>query len=105
MALQKNITLDNGINLPESYIMISSVNYINGYHSTVKVNIYKDRSARLSGKSEVVKFQHLCVDDFPVYFSYSVLDQEGVNIISKGYEYLKTLPFYSDTIDVIDPKE
>lgn len=107
MGLQKNITLDTGINLPESYMKISSVNYINGYHTVISVNIYKDKTARLDGKPEIVKFKHSCVEieEFNTYFSLDVLNQVDVNILSQSYIWLKTLPFYTDAIDVTDLKE
>ncbi len=107
MGLQKNITLDNGINLPNAYMKISSCNYINGYHCVVSVNIYKDKTARVDNKSEVIKFKHSCskIEEFEEYFSYTVLNQESINIISQSYLWLKTLSFYSDSIDVTDLKE
>ncbi len=105
MGLQKDITLDTGINLPEAYIVIGSVVYINNYHATVNVNIYKDRQSRTDNKSEVVKFKHLCVNEFQEYFGIDVLSRTDVNIIGQGYLYLKTLSFYTDAIDVLDTKE
>jgi hypothetical protein len=105
MALQKNLTLDNGINLPEAYIRITSIVYVNNYHVTIKVSIYKDKIARNANKSEVVKFQHLCIDDFFTYFSDDVLKENGNSLTNKGYEWIKTLDFYKDAIDITDTKE
>ncbi len=105
MGLQKDITLDNGINLPTAYIVIGSITYVNKYHVSINVNIYKDKTSKLDGKQEVVKFKHICVDDFVSYFESNILDTENVNIVSQGYLWLKTLPYYSDAIDVLDIKE
>ncbi len=105
MALQKNIELDNGIILSEAYIVISSINYVNNFHVSVKVNIFKNRQSRLDNKPEVIKFKYMCIDNFSTYFSYDILNEENVNIISKGYDYLKSLPFYSNAIDIMDEKE
>ena len=105
MGLQKDITLDSGINLPEAYIKISSIVYVNNYHVTVKVSIFKDKNARETNKQEIVKFQHLCVDDFYTYFSDDILKEDGKSLISNGYEWLKTLDFYKNAEDVTDIKE
>lgn len=107
MGLQKNITLDNGINLPEAYMKISSCTYINGYHTVINVNVYKDKTSRVNNKPEIIKFKHSCVEisDFNQYFSLDVLNELDKNIISQSYLWLKTLSFYSDAIDVNDLKE
>ena len=107
MALTKNITLDTGINLPEAYIKIISCNYINGYHVSVNVAIFKDKNARINKKQEVVKFKHNCtkIEDFAQYFSLDVLNEENKNIIGQAYLWLKTIDFYNDSTDDMDLKE
>jgi hypothetical protein len=105
MGLQKELTLDNGIYLPEAYIKIISCNYICDYHTSVKVNIYKDFNAYSDDKTSVTTLTHICTDDFNTYFDLTVLNQENVNIISQSYEWLKTLEFYKDAIDVPEQKE
>ena len=107
MALQKNITLDNGINIPEAYIKISSCTYINGYHCVITINVYLNETARIDNKPEIVKFKHSCsnIEEFEQYFSFEVLNQLDVNIMSQSYLWLKTLNFYSDAIDITDIKE
>jgi len=108
MALIKNLTLDNGINLPQAYIKIISCNYINGYHVVINVAIYKDKDARINKKLEVVKFVHNCttVEEYDEFFSLDVLNQENVNIISQSYLWLKEkISFYSESTDDFDLKE
>ena len=105
MALQKNITLDNGINLPKAYIRIISINFITNAHIVINVGVYKNKTSRNDKKPEVIKFKHICTNEYNNYFDLNILNQENVNIVSQSYLWLKTLPFYSDTIDDMDLKE
>jgi hypothetical protein len=101
MGLQKNITLDNGINLPEAYMKITSMNIIYKSTVTITVNIYKDFDARQANKPSVVAFQHTCRDgDYFTYFVENVLLAAGVSDLSQAYLWLKTLPFYDSAIDI-----
>jgi hypothetical protein len=108
MALQKSIDLMNGINLPEAYIKISSIEYNNADTLSVRlsVDIFKDQDSRNSKKPEVVKYDYtISGDNFTTYFSLNVLSQDGKNILQQGYEYLKSIDFYKDAIDITDDKE
>ena len=104
MGLQKDITLDSGVYLPEAYIHIISCNYICNVHVAVKVCIYKDYNAYKDNKNEVASFTHVCTDDFNTFFSISILNTENINIIGQSYEWLKTLDFYKDAIYAPKPK-
>jgi len=99
MGLQKSITMDTGIELPEAYIKIVSCEYVVDSNAIIKVNIYKDYSAYQDGLKEVATFNHNCIGDFNNYFGIDVLNTENINIISQGYEWLKTLDLYKDAVD------
>lgn len=105
MALTKNLTLSSGINLPNGYIKIKSVTIINGVKAEIKVDIYKDQPARNDNKTPVASFSHLCVNEYYDYYHLDILNQVNINVISQSYEYLKTLPFYSDATNVTGIKE
>lgn len=106
MALQKNLTLDNGINLPNGYIKVTLVNMATNQYVDISVEIFKDRAASDDKRPSVVKFEHKCSSNvYHTYFSIDVMNQEGVNVIGQCYNYLKTLPFYSNATDVMDVKE
>ena len=110
MALQKQVTLNSGVILENGYIKIRSLELYNNanYDSYViiHVSIFYDQNARNSKKPEVVNFIHKVTGEiFDQFFSYNIMSQEGNNPISQGYLYLKTLPFYSDVIDIEDIKE
>lgn len=110
MALQKQITLNNGVTLTEAYIKISLFEFSNKANDVscvrLEVNVFKDKSARDEGRPEVTKFVHkISNPTFTEYFSLSVLNQENVNMISQAYNYLKTIAVYSGALDIQDNKE
>jgi hypothetical protein len=101
MGLQKNITLDNTINLPEAYIKISSLSIFPNNSVTITVNIYKDFAARQAEKPSVVEFRHSCTGaDYYTYFAENILLGDGVSIMSQSYMWLKALPFYSTAVNI-----
>jgi len=105
MALTKEILLDNGVYMENAYIRILNITNINGSRADIKVDIYMNKAISDDDKPSVVQFTHICSTEYLTFFAYDVLNQAGVNIISQGYEYLKTLPFYEDAEDVMDVKE
>jgi len=110
MALQKSVVLNSGVGLLESYIKISKILYSNisstQSYVDITINIFNDKASRDALKPEVISFNYRVTDeDFDTYFSLNVLSQDGINIISQGYEYLKSLDFFSDSVDIIDIKE
>lgn len=101
MGLQKNITLDNGINLPEAYMKIVSVSITPNIGITLNVSVFKDFSARQLGKPSVIEFQHSCIgSEYFDYFAEGILLQLNKSVLSQAYMWLKTLPFYSSSIDI-----
>lgn len=110
MAIQKSLELESGIILPEAYIRIDTFNYISRVNENSRVElsilVYKDLLSRQMNKPEVITLTQVCTgDDFNTYFDLTVLEQPGVNILSQAYNWLKTLDFFKDAIDVIGNKE
>lgn len=105
MAFTKDLTLASGINLPDGYIKINSLLIKNNSKVDITVDIYKNQSAKNDKKQPVISMSHSCVDKYFDFFSQDILNTEGVNVISQGYEFLKTISFYSDSEDVLDVKE
>lgn len=110
MALQLDLTLENGINIPEAYIKIVECQYICPLDATKKmriiINVYKDVDARFSFKPEVVQFIHECLEEeFDTYFDEIVLSQLDTNILTQSYKWLKTLSIYGSAINILDIKQ
>jgi len=110
MALQKSLTLENGVILNEAYIKISTFLFYNKTNESsyveVRANVFKDQQARIDGKPEVISFVHKCTNpNFNEYFSLTVLNDENKNMISQAYAWMKTMTAYSGSIDMIDSKE
>jgi len=110
MALQKQISLDNGVVLSEAYIKISSFTFSNKSNDVsfarIEVSVFNNKNARDGGRPEVTKFVHKCGDpQFTEYFSLSILNGENINMISKAYNWLKTMGIYSGATDITDSKE
>jgi len=110
MALTKQITLNSGVTLPEAYIKISEISFFNSINLNsyilIRVCIFNSKADRDVKRPEVIQLSYKVTgDDFTQYFDLNVLKQLDKNIVSQGYEYLKTMAFYSDATDVIDIKE
>lgn len=109
MALEMNLTLSSGINLPKAYLKIIDIKHILNINESKKVqitlNVYKDKASRFSGLSEVIQFNHECSGQaVEIYFNESLLSMEGKTFISQCYEWLKSLNIYSNAISVLDIK-
>jgi hypothetical protein len=106
MAIQTKMTFPNGIELPEAYIKVSSVTLKSGsdmkdFRVGINVDVYRDKEARESSLIPVVsEYITLLEGEFEEFFAYSVLDEQGKNVISQAYAYLKTLSQYENSIDV-----
>lgn len=110
MALQKQIKLINGVELPNAYLKISEFVFYNQANNPsfvkIEISVFKDQESRQSGLPEVTKFTHKFGEPkFSQWFSLSVLNIEGKNMISQAYELLKTLTTYSGATNVQDDKE
>lgn len=91
MALKKNLVLENGLTVNDSYIRVENVG--GGKEGAViEVNCYLSQEAYKEGKKPVN----------PVPLNYRFIPDctdSGANFIKQGYEYLKTLDEYKDAID------
>lgn len=89
MALRMAIETEHGINLPESYIRIDEQS--GGKPGiSLRVRFYVSQDKALSGKQ--------WLQEQIISFSPSVEDGSS-NFIEQGYEYLKSLPDFSNAID------
>jgi hypothetical protein len=105
MAIQAQIILDNGITLSEAYVVITEVDLLHlpsdSSTASIQVIVYKDVTTRNESKPEVISFKHyVTYDEFFVYFTHDILDEEGKNPFSQAYEYIKTLTMYDNATDV-----
>jgi len=110
MALQKQIKLMNGIELPNAYIKISTFDFYNKVNDSnyvkIEVSIFKDKDARNNGRPEVIKFIHKFSEPkFSEYFNINTLNQADTNFLKQSYSLLKTMDVYSGAIDIQDDKE
>lgn len=88
MALQKTITLDNGITLTDAYLKARSVAGTKE-HMVIELTINVNQSMSDQGK-------HVAVRN---YSFVPELESED-NIFKQAYEYLKSLDEYLDATDV-----
>lgn len=90
MALQKTITLKNGLTVENAYIRIDTVSGYKG-EITISVNSYASQTAFTSGKEYLEQTMYT--------FTPSVADGSD-NFIKQGYVYLKTLTEFTDATDI-----
>jgi len=103
MALQNSITFDNQINVSSAYIRICRIDfeYSNPTHVIIRTAIYFNQTAYNNGSPEITSLEHVCKDsDYDTYLSDDVLNLVDNNPTSQSYEWLKTLPMYSGSIDI-----
>jgi hypothetical protein len=92
MALQKTVTLNNGLQVQNAYIRIDTVS---GYKSniTISVNSYVSQQDFKDGKGYLEqKFYNFIPN----------VEDDSKNIFKQGYYYLKTLDEYKDSIDILE---
>lgn len=88
MALKKAYNKEfcgNIINFPDTYIQVSKM-FANKHHIDMYVTIFSNIT-----KNHVV--------DEKMYNFVPSVDEGSANFIQQGYEYLKTLPEFADTMD------
>lgn len=103
MALKLDMTLDNGINLPEAYLKISKIVFTYEDVNTAEIilSVYKDQESFNSGKSEVLHLTYRCSGAvFNTYFSEAVLNIENRNVLNGAYEWLLAMEQFFDAVEV-----
>lgn len=89
MGLQKTIELQNGLKIENAYLRIDTVaGYKGGID--ISVNSYLSKEAFVNGQGYL--------EQRGEHFVPSV-EEGSLNFIKQGYEYLKTLPEYTNAID------
>lgn len=90
MALKQTITLTSGLEIPDAYIRIDTVN---GYKGSldISVNSYVSQEKFEAGNDYI--------ESKMFTFTPSVAD-DSENFIRQGYHYLKSLPEFEDATDV-----
>lgn len=95
MALQKDITLDNGIVL--NYHRIVSLNTITNVQSIIEVASYVNEAQREKEKEAIETGTEMNVYIDTKYYN---LDYSEETSVKTAYEYLKTLSEYKDAKDI-----
>jgi hypothetical protein len=93
MSFKYNTTLPSGINLPEAYVRIESMDFQHSigrpYIQSINVTIHKDAQAKIDGMEPIS------------YQSYQrPYDDSETSSIALVYLYLKSLPEFAGAIDV-----
>lgn len=89
MGLTKSITVDTGVTLPNAYYRISTVGG-DKEKQILTLCLFSSQTAYLDGKD--------CMEQ--KYHDFIPSVEEGApNFIKQGYEYVKSLPDFSDVID------
>lgn len=89
MAVQKNIELQNGLMVNNAYIRIDA---ISGYKEaiTISVNSYVSQQTFLNGAGYLEQKFYTFIPD---------VSTSAIEILTQGYEYLKTLDEYANAVD------
>lgn len=99
MALQKNITLDNGIVL--TYHRVVSVNNITNQKSVIEVASYINQEQRNKEK-EWYKSDSKDSMNVYIYANYCEKEYDKNLNVDNAYEYLKTLEVFKDAEDIFE---
>ncbi len=101
MPLSYTITFDSGFTINSSYVVIKNINFKYQDINSVEIiiGIFVDAKAFSDGRPEVDQFKHICSgSDFNTYFSNTVLNTADKNPLDQAYQYLLSLPQYSEAI-------
>ena len=103
MALQKSITLDNGIVCASAYHKVQDIGITyqkDIQAASILVHIWKDAQARTDGKAPVLVRSYTPTNESMDGGIYDITVAEVDNLIVKAYAFIKTLSDYEDAIDV-----
>jgi mannose/fructose-specific phosphotransferase system component IIA len=82
MAISKTFTTEHGVTVEGAYIRVETVSLVKSF-AQARVSIYAD-TAKPFIQSDQVSF---------------LVDLKGPNPIKQAYQFLKSLPEFSDAID------
>lgn len=88
MAIQKSVNLENGVALTDAYLKAKS---IAGTKTGLVIELTINVSSDLSDQNKPVAIINY-------YFTPDLLSED--NFFKQAYTYLKTLPEYTDALDV-----
>lgn len=102
MALEKEFTLPSGV--VGEYLRIGQV-ILSNYRVRLRVDLYKDAAARQAHKSPLVEgFAQKQVSSLhsgDMEYAFSITEEQlDDNLLELAYDFLKTLPTFSDAEDV-----
>jgi len=103
MALQMEVSLENGINIQYAYLKVSKVNfsYTDVSSVSVGISVFKDKDAYEAMKPEIINFFYTCTGTtFDMYFSEAFLSMSQVNHLTGVYEWLKSMPEFVTAEDI-----
>lgn len=92
MALKLKVTLSSGIVVNDAYARIFFLNW-DKQRLNIGIEYFVDKASADSGKPNFNTFFY----EFPPSVA-----EGSLNFVKQGYEYLKTLPEFVDTIDVLE---
>lgn len=92
MAFVKNIILNNGLSVENAYIRIDTVAGYKG-RLDISVNSYLSKESFLSNQGYLEQKMYNFIPN---------VEDDAINFIKQGYEYLKTLDEYRDTTDILE---
>lgn len=107
MAIQKSISLPNGIELTNAYHKVTTlIFWLREKRAGFELSIYKDTDARKNNKPAVMTFQCDIKDEaFDTFLSTAVLDNANMNPIKQVYAFIKTqhirdIDYTTNVVDV-----
>jgi hypothetical protein len=100
MALQMAYNLESGISLPFAYfkIIYAEANFVIS-KLRLSLAVYKDESSRTAEKPEVITITfEASGTNYNTFFSEEILATKS--FLTASYDYLKSLPFFSEAISL-----
>jgi hypothetical protein len=101
MGLQRNLTMETGLNLTEAYSKIVQLDLdLMNKAANILVHTFVNYDCRNDNKAAIKTDRYVLIQDkFNSVIDYSKMDA-GQNIVYLVYEFLKTLPEYEGAIDI-----
>jgi hypothetical protein len=84
MALSIDVTLASGLTAPASYVRVTSVHVVTKTQASASLSFFVSPTSSLAYQTAEQSFAY---------------DLDGPNPIKQAYQFLKTLPEFSDAVD------